>query len=56
MRFFAGFPLRGSGEHRLGMLALMDSQTRSLNAQNLTTMKLFVALAVDLVTRRGASH
>jgi len=38
IRFYAGYPLRGAGGHRLGTLCIIDQRPRTLNESDLSTL------------------
>ena len=47
IRFYAGCPIKGPGDHRVGTLCLIDSKQRSLSSADQDTLKDFARMVED---------
>lgn len=54
--FYAGLPLRTADGHRLGTLALVDPEPRTIGEVELDSLKLLASIVVDLLELRLAAR
>lgn len=54
--FYAGLPLRTADGHRLGTLALVDKEPRSVAETEMASLKLLAEIVVDMLELRLAAR
>lgn len=54
--FYAGLPLRTADGHRLGTLALVDSEPRTIAETEMDSLKLLASVVIDMLELRLAAR